>query len=120
MSLFANACSLETHKNMDIDLDQQVLDELKRSGSDLTKPHKIDFYLYFPNEQKAKTAAAQIKDKVTSADVRLGANNKDWLCFATKEMVPEHSELVRLRYLFNSVAVKLNGEYDGWETGIVK
>ncbi len=31
------------------DPDQMVLDQLRKAGSDLSKPHKIDFFLYFPD-----------------------------------------------------------------------
>jgi hypothetical protein len=35
-------------KKEEPDLDQQVLDQLKKAGSDLSKPHNIEFFLYFP------------------------------------------------------------------------
>ena len=38
-------------KKEEPDFDQQVLDQLKKAGSDLSKPHKIEFYLYFPTNK---------------------------------------------------------------------
>jgi len=52
--------------------------------------------------------------------VQRAANDSAWLCFATKRMVPDHEELVRLRKRFNSIASESQGEYDGWGTEVVK
>lgn len=118
--VFFGGCSLGERTVSQNDPDKQVLDQLKAAGSDLSKPHKIEFFLYFPSEDKASRAAAEIKKDVPTVEVRLGADGKDWLCFATKDMDPKHSELVRLRSVFNSVAKSFNGEYDGWVTEVVK
>ena len=102
------------------DLDQQVLDQLKKAGSDLAKPHNIEFFLYFPSEASAKEAAKNIQDNVDSVKVELGADKKNWLCFANKRMIPEHEKLVALRKLFNEIARNGSGVYDGWGTEVVK
>jgi len=103
------------------DLDQQVLNQLKEAGSNLNKPHNIEFFLYFPTEELANRAAEEVRRKEgCNVKVELGADKSAWLCFATKEMIPKHSELVQLRSRFNDIADKFNGEYDGWGTGVVK
>jgi len=102
------------------DLDQQVLDQLKKAGSDLSKPHNIEFFIYFPTEASANDAVKDIKVEVDNVKVQLGADKKNWLCFATKRMVPDHDKLVALRKRFNEIAHKGNGEYDGWGTEVVK
>ena len=102
------------------DLDQQVLDQLKKAGSDLSKPHNIEFFIYFPTEASANDAVKDIKVEVDNVKVQLGADKKNWLCFATKRMVPDHDKLVALRKRFNEIAHKGDGEYDGWGTEVVK
>lgn len=102
------------------DLDQQVLDQLKKAGSDMSKPHNIEFFLYFENQEAADRAAKQVEKDVENAKVQRAANDSAWLCFATKRMVPDHEELVRLRKRFNSIASESQGEYDGWGTEVVK
>ena len=102
-------------KSSQSDPDQQVLDQLKAAGSDLSKPHRIEFFLYFPSEEKAKNAVIDLRKEGLTVEVRTAAIGDDWLCFGTKEMVPKHSELVRLRKVFETIAKKLAGEYDGWE-----
>src|SRR5438067_5192238 len=93
------------------DPDQQVLDQLKKAGSDLSKPHNIEFFLYFPTEDLANQAGKDIGAEVDDVKVRLGADKKNWLCLATKRMIPKHDELIRLRKRFNEIAHKYNGEY---------
>ena len=102
------------------DPDQQVLDQLKKAGSNLSKPHQIEFFLYFPTEDSANRAAVDLRKVECNVKVELGADTTSWLCLATKQMIPKHSEFLKLRKTFNEIAQKLNGEYDGWGTEIVK
>jgi hypothetical protein len=107
-------------KKEQVDLDQQVLDQLKKAGSDLSKPHNIDFFLYFPKEALANEAAKDIEADVDTVKVELGADKQNWLCLGNKRIVPDHDKLVALRKRFNEVARKGNGLYDGWGTEVVK
>jgi hypothetical protein len=102
------------------DGDQQTLDQLKKAGSNLKKVHPVDFYLYFPTEAKARAAAPSIRKEGCTLVIRLGADDKNWLCLATKKMLPTHSELARLRKRFETICAKYGGEYDGWEAPIIK
>ena len=102
------------------DPDSAVLTQLKKAGSDLSKPHDIDFFLYFPKEAAAKEAAKDIEANVDTVKVELGPDKQNWLCFGNKRMVPDHDKLVALRKRFNEVARKGNGLYDGWGTEVVK
>lgn len=106
-------------KKEEPDLDQQVLDQLKQAGSDLSKPHDIEFFLYFPTEAAANEAAKAVEGEGCDGKVQLGADKTNWLCFATKRMFPEHDRLVGLRKRFNEIAHRGNGEYDGWGTEVV-
>lgn len=118
LALFAG-CSM-TKTSSQTDPDQQVIDQLEAAGSDLNRPHKVEFFLYFPSEDIAKSAAEDLKDEDLTFEIRTAAMGPGWLCLGTKEMVPKHSELVRLRRIFEALAKRLNGEYDGWETAVVK
>lgn len=102
------------------DPDQIVLDQLKKAGSDLSKPHRIEFFIYFPTKADAADTARKIKGAGFDVDVRQAAQGPGWLCFATKAMVPELSTLQKIRTDFSALAAAKGGEYDGWGTGIVK
>ena len=107
-------------KTQEPDLDQGVLDQLKKAGSDLSKPHNIEFFLYFPTEAAANEAAKAIGGLGCDVKVQLAADKTNWLCFANRLMVPDSDTLVGLRSRFNEIARKGNGEYDGWGTEVVK
>jgi hypothetical protein len=100
--------------------DQQVLDQLRGAGSNLEKPHPVEFFLYFPTEELADRAAGEIKAEGFDIKVELGADKSSWLCQATKQMIPRYEDLTRIRKRFDEIARKFQGEYDGWGTPVVK
>jgi hypothetical protein len=72
-----------------LDPDEAVIIQLQKAGSDLSKPHSIDFYLYFADESAAQQAAARMRQTGYQAEVKRAAKGEDWLCLATKQVVPE-------------------------------
>ena len=102
------------------DPDDSVLIQLKKAGSDLSKPHKIEFFLYFPTQSAAEQAAPRLRGGGFQVEVRPAAKGNDWLCFATKTMIPELSALQQIRRDFGSLAAPLKGDYDGWGTPVEK
>lgn len=102
------------------DPDEMVLAQLKQAGSDLAKPHEIEFFLYFPNQPAAEAAAAHLKEAGFHASARQGAKTNDWLCLVAATMVPQLPALQKIRRDFTNLARDLKGEYDGWGTPIVR
>ncbi len=102
------------------DQDAQVVEELKKAGSNMSKPHLIEFYLYFPSKEAASKVAQTLRDEGYEAQVSLGADNINWLCFATKSIVPTQEALSATGKHLEALAQQLGGEYDGWGTAIVK
>jgi regulator of RNase E activity RraB len=102
------------------DLDQLVLVQLSKSGSNLSKPHHIEFFLYFPTRSSAEKASLSIRDAGFEVEVKRAAQGDSWLCFATKTMIPALVELQSIRQNFIALAATASGEYDGWGTLIVK
>jgi regulator of RNase E activity RraB len=102
------------------DPDEAVLVQLRKAGSDLSKQHKIEFFLYFPSQSAAEQAASRIQDAGFQVESQRAAEGDDWLCFVTKTMIPELSALQRISSDFNSLAASLKGEYDGWGTEVEK
>ena len=104
----------------DTDPDAQVLEALKKAGSNLSKPHPIEFFLYFANEDQARKAADQIRGRSFEVTVDHAGKGDSWLCLATKSMIPELGELHRIRADFNAIARAQSGQYDGWGTPVVE
>ncbi len=102
------------------DLDEMVLVQLRKAGADLSKPHHIEFFLYFPSQPIAEQAAPKIKAAGFDVKVEPAAQGSDWLCYATKTMVPDLPALQKIRTDFSDLAASLGGKYDGWGTEVEK
>ena len=102
----------------EVALDQQTIDHLRASGSDLSKPHKIEFYLYAPYEADATAASAVLQGLGYEVTVTLGADEINWLCLAERTMVPSIHALTDARRIFKNLAAKYMGDYDGWGTTV--
>jgi hypothetical protein len=99
---------------------KEVLQQLRRHGSDLTKPHEFEFYLYLPTRKFATKAADKIRQSgFSAADVSRSASGDAWLCVAKKTLVPAKADLADHARFFEQIATALGGEFDGWETEIV-
>ena len=101
--------------------DAQVIAQLKKAGSNVSKPHPIEFYLYFPTREAAERVAGKVRALGCGIKrVDPAASGPGWLVLATKTMVPIEAELVKLRKEFEFLAKVEKGEYDGWETQVLK
>jgi len=100
--------------------DKMVLEQLREAGSDLSKPHVLEFYLYFPAEQSAHQAAEKLESEGFEGELKPSVGEATWLCLVRKRMVPELNEIVAMRRKLSSLAKEFKGEYDGWETRIEK
>lgn len=114
-ALFINRVGTET------DPDVLVLTQLRNAGSNLGKPHDIEFFMYLPNEAAASRVATRLRvDGFGVAVSPAAGSGSDWLALATRSMVPEAKELARLRNLFTLLSSAEKGNYDGWGTPVVK
>jgi hypothetical protein len=100
--------------------DALVLAQLVTAGSDLSKPHSIEFFLYFPTDEAAQKAAEEIRRKGFGTKVERAAQGPNWLCLATKAMVPDLGAIEGIRVDFDRIAQSFAGKYDGWGTPVVK
>jgi rhodanese-related sulfurtransferase len=102
------------------DFADEVLAQLRSSNSDTSKPHTFDFYLYLPTEQVANTAAERIRKAGYTATVRAAAKGPGWLCLASHEFTPDKAPWAEVQALFSTLAKELKGDFDGWESNIIK
>jgi regulator of RNase E activity RraB len=100
--------------------DALVLDQLRKAGSDLSKPHSIEFFLYLPTQEAAQKVADEIRRKGFGASVKRAEQGPNWLCLGTKSMVPDLLAIEAVRAEFEKTAQSFGGEYDGWGTPVVK
>jgi len=100
--------------------DRQVILQLQKAGSDISKPHNIDFFFYFPTLEAANRIAERLKSEGFSAKAGHAAKGENFIVEATKSLIPAESTLVNLRHKFNQMSASENGDYDGWGSEIVK
>lgn len=103
--------------------DQALLDNMRKAGSDLSKPVQIDHYLYVPRKDLADQAAAELRPqgyKVTVDTAAVVRPGEAWVVLASQTAVPTIDYLRRTRATFTALANKLGGAYDGWEAPVAK
>lgn len=102
-------------------LDARVIEELRLSGSDIGKPHEIDFFLYLPTEASARRVAVTLA--ALGFGIELGSASGGelaWLVHAKRSMVPDAAALERIRAEFEALCAAEGGEYDGWGAEVVE
>ena len=99
---------------------KEVLDQLSEMGSDTTQPHGFNFYLYVPTQEAARQAADKVRESEFAAEVMPGPSGSNWLCRASITIVPAIAPLDEIGSFFEQVAAALHGDFDGWESDVVK
>lgn len=99
--------------------DKVAVDNLHALGTDTSKNHPVEFFLYFPTEWDACVAASKLMNLQFSAMVQYSEFADEWLCLATKEIKPTSKRLVELRDFMEMLAAGGNGNYDGWGTPVM-
>ena len=99
-----------------LDHDAALIEHLRASNADLSKPHEIDFYLYLPTEDVANDVLARAQGDGFRGDVSISADGSGWLCLLHKDLVPVHATMTEQRRVLTKLAADAGGEYDGWGT----
>jgi len=99
--------------------DQAALESLREAGSDLSKPHPFDFYLYHNNKSGAQRLCGELNKMGFQVNVREGAIENEWLCLARQNFIPSENKLAELSQVFEELISTYGGEYDGWETIVI-
>ena len=101
------------------DGDAVVIEQLRASGSDLTKPIIVDLYLYFPKEPGANSVAEAMRSDGYTVEVRAPRPSiPDWACIAKKSLMVTPAVMREVRARLTALAKQAGGEYDGWEAAV--
>ncbi len=102
--------------------DEVLIAQLSEAGSDMLKPHNIDFFLYFSSPLTADKAREKIQSLYYDATctVRESVQQKGlFIVEAKKVMVPTLASMIAIRKEFDEIAIEFSGAYDGWGSEIV-
>ena len=106
--------------------DAAVLDRMRRSGADLSKPTVVTFYLYVPREADALKIVkmlyrAGLDGHLSPPDPTVeDPGGLDWGIVTNRFIVPSRKNIGFFREFFLGLARDYNGAYDGFEATIVK
>lgn len=99
--------------------DAKTLKALAEAGSDLTKPHEIDHWIYFQDESGARAAAKQLVSAgLAVVSLEKDPEDSEWRLLARKTMVPRLADVESTSAFLDEIARKNRGDYDGWETQV--
>ena len=105
---------------MSAEFKEEVLEQLRENGSDTSKPHNFEYFLYLPKQMYAEKAAAKIRESgFMVPDPTESASGGGWLCVARKTIIPDTADIGDHARFFGQIATALGGEFDGWEAEIV-
>ena len=96
---------------------EDVRAQLAAQGSDLTLPHSLDLYLYYPSEAMAQEVAALFLDSPMESEVI--ESDQHWLCLVHCRLIPSGEELSAIANLMRTVHDRFGGDFDGWHAEIV-
>jgi hypothetical protein len=115
--------------------DLAVIDALRKAGSNLSRPTEIVYVVYVPAESDARQLAALLKKHNLRATVERpaevglaetianavnGSSGDSWAVFTVTKDVPSLANVRTARALFEDLARRYHGEYDGWEAAVQK
>lgn len=102
--------------------DEAVIHNLEIAGDKLTKARRVDYWLSFPTKNEMNTC----KEELITLGFKVQSEEK-----SKKENLPYSLQVWRINHVdintihpitiqLNELANKYNGDYDGWETIIIK
>lgn len=100
--------------------DAHVIEQLTGAGSDLIRPHNIEFRFYFPSGELANRVTETLRADGFQVSVEEVVRGNQYVVRATRSMVLLLPELQSLRSKFDELAAREGGIYDGWSAEVVK
>ena len=106
--------------------DLRVIEALESRGDELTTPRRVDHWAYFAAEEGMHSFTGWLETEGFSVQSAKAVNPDDvadlehpWRVVFFHEMVPTLNNVSRVTARLSEMASELDGNYDGWETGVV-
>jgi hypothetical protein len=96
---------------------QATVDALKRiaeSGSDLTRPMSIDFFVAVPSNGAGQQVAQAAIRQGFATSVECDDETQEWTCYCTKNLVPVLEDVIAVEELLGAIAKPVGGKADGF------
>lgn len=114
--LYPNEETMEYMQN------QKVLEQLLKHGDNLTKARQVDHWIYFKNSDDRNAFAKKvIKDGfMVEGKEKLEDGDRPYQLHISRQDKVDIESISKITLSLRKMASELNGDYDGWETFIVK
>lgn len=114
--LYPNPETMEYISNL------KVLDQLEKAGDDLTKKRKIDHWIYFTDNDKMNEFikfSEKIGFKTESKD-KIESNDANFRLRISRVDKVDIQSISDITLMLRKKVQELEGDYDGWETIVIK
>jgi hypothetical protein len=97
----------------DFEATRAALREYEKSGSDLSRPMAMDFFVIAPSQAVARVV--QVRTAPMGFTTTVGQDDEGrWICTCSVTLVPELEKVVALEQLLDRLAHELGGFADGF------
>lgn len=109
----------EIQENMS---NQKVIEQLQKGGDDLTKSRQVDHWLYFSSEKNRDLFEKQIAQNGFKIELKekIDDSDKPFKLHISRDDKVDPESISKITLDLRKRAKELEGNYDGWETYIVK
>jgi hypothetical protein len=94
--------------------DRDVYVEFERHNPDLSRPHEVNWFLYFSTEDAARTVAAMLSSEKFQIDVHKLDENSDCTVEATRSLAVSYMLVMRITNRVQQICEAHGGTFDGW------
>jgi hypothetical protein len=98
------------------DADGDAMRRVIAGGADLTRSMRIDFQIDCPDLATAQAIGARVSRDEFEVSVYQNSEHTSATCGCSRDMLLEHSELVRIQAQLSEIARPFGGRCEAWGT----
>lgn len=93
-----------------------VLRQIRKGGSDMSRPMEMDFHVAVPSERAGRLVAARCEAEGFTVELTRDSNGPNWTCTCTKSIVPTYATVSAIEAQMNAFSRDVGGYADGFGT----
>lgn len=100
--------------NADLTATREALKRIAESGSDLSRPLTIDFFVAVPSAAVGRMVSVRPAELGFSTSTECDDKTGDWTCYCTKTLIPDLLTVVAIERQLDQIAQGVGGHIDGF------
>lgn len=97
-----------------------MIQQLRLAGSDMSKPHSTEFFVYCPEQDQVSAAERAIAALGYRTEISPKDDELPWGVIAAATFIPTSQEVRRRESQLEVAASDAGCSYDGWEAAVVR